>query len=291
MRERVEVKVPVRVDLAGGWTDVSPYTSDYGGEVVNFAINKYIRCSMEIDEKGRKKVEYSSDVPTGSGLGTSGAMNVGLIATIIGGDKEPEEIAELAYKFEELLDNLGGRQDQWVAAKGGFNHMLFLGEEVEPMPFEPMKSSKNWLKKYFIIAHSGISHVSGDIHKSIWERYGNGDSEVIEGLHCIRSAARVMANGLQKDRREMVVKALKEVSRGVDLLDREIHNPFRNIMDPLTENKSVISWKALGAGGGGSIGILCSSSGKDAVVKAITDAGWENMEWDYDEHGIQVNRE
>ena len=51
MPSRVEVRVPVRVDLAGGWTDVQPYTSDYGGEVVNFTINKYIKCSMEQDNE------------------------------------------------------------------------------------------------------------------------------------------------------------------------------------------------------------------------------------------------
>ena len=90
MAERVEVVVPVRVDLAGGWTDVQPYTGDFGGEVVNFAINRYIRNVMEKDADGRIRVEYSSDIPTGSGLGTSGAMNVGLIATIAGGGKSPE---------------------------------------------------------------------------------------------------------------------------------------------------------------------------------------------------------
>ena len=87
MTERIEVVVPVRVDLAGGWTDVQPYSGDHGGEVVNFAINRYIRSIMEKDDDGRIRVEYSSDMPTGSGLGTSGAMNVGLIATIAGGEK------------------------------------------------------------------------------------------------------------------------------------------------------------------------------------------------------------
>ena len=51
MTERIEVVVPVRVDLAGGWTDVQPYTGDYGGEVVNFAINKYIRSALEKDDE------------------------------------------------------------------------------------------------------------------------------------------------------------------------------------------------------------------------------------------------
>ena len=87
MVERFEVIVPVRVDLAGGWTDVNPYCTDFGGEVVNFTINKYIHATMEKDESGRIKVEYSSEVPSGSGLGTSGALNVGLIATILGHNK------------------------------------------------------------------------------------------------------------------------------------------------------------------------------------------------------------
>ena len=281
--------VPVRVDLAGGWTDVQPYSGDHGGEVVNFAINRYIRSSLEKDDEGRIRVEYSSDMPTGSGLGTSGAMNVGLIATIAGGGKSPEDIAELAFQFEALLENKGGRQDQWAAARGGFNHLLFLGDEVEEIPFEPMKSARNWLRKHFVIAYTGIEHKSGDIHSKVWERYEESDEEVISGLHLIRGAARNMAEGLQRDRRELVVKALNEVCDGVDLIDRSIHDPFREVMGELKESGSVVAWKALGAGGGGSVGILCSPMGLSNTISVVENAGWEIVEWDYDEIGIQVN--
>ncbi len=68
--------VPVRVDLAGGWTDVQPYAGDFGGEVVNFAINRYIRSVMEKDADGRIRVEYTSDMPTGSGLGTLSLIHI-----------------------------------------------------------------------------------------------------------------------------------------------------------------------------------------------------------------------
>ena len=289
MTERIEVIVPVRVDLAGGWTDVQPYSGDHGGEVVNFAINRYIRSSLEKDDEGRIRVEYSSDMPTGSGLGTSGAMNVGLIATIAGGGKSPEDIAELAFQFEALLENKGGRQDQWAAARGGFNHLLFLGDEVEEMPFEPMKSARNWLRKHFVIAYTGIEHKSGDIHSKVWERYEEGDEEVISGLHLIRGAARNMADGLQRDRRELVVKALNEVCDGVDLIDRSIHDPFREVVGELKESGSVVAWKALGAGGGGSVGILCSPTGLSITISAVENAGWEIVECDYDEIGIQIN--
>ena len=267
---------------------MQPYTGDFGGEVVNFAINRYIRSVMEKDTDGRIRVEYSSDMPTGSGLGTSGAMNVGLIATITGGGKSPEDIAELAFQFEALLENRGGRQDQWAAARGGFNHLLFLGDEVEEMPFEPMKSSRNWLRKHFVIAYTGIEHKSGDIHSGVWERYDQGDQSVLSGLHLIRGAARLMADGLQRDRRELVVKALKDICEGVDMLDSAIHDPFRDVISPLQEAGSVVAWKALGAGGGGSVGLLCSPMGVSATVSAIEQAGWEVIEWDYEDKGIQV---
>ena len=289
MTERIEVVVPVRVDLAGGWTDVQPYSGDHGGEVVNFAINRYIRSIMEKDEDGRIRVEYSSDMPTGSGLGTSGAMNVGLIATIAGGKKSPEDIAELAFQLEALLENKGGRQDQWAAARGGFNHLLFLGDEVEEIPFEPMKSSRNWLRKHFVIAYTGIGHKSGDLHSRVWDRYQNGDEKVLSGLHIIRGAARTMAAGLQRDRRELVVKALNDVCEGVDLIDRTIHDPFREVVGGLKESGSVVAWKALGAGGGGSVGLLCSPMGRSDTISAVEEAGWEVIEWDYDEIGMQVN--
>ena len=289
MSERIEVVVPVRVDLAGGWTDVQPYSGDHGGEVVNFAINRYIRSVMEKDDEGRIRVEYSSDMPTGSGLGTSGAMNVGLIATISGGGKSPEDIAELAFQFEALLENKGGRQDQWAAARGGFNHLLYLGDVVDVMPFEPMICARYWLRKHFVIAYTGIEHKSGDLHSKVWERYEKGDEELISGLHLIRGAARNMADGLQKDRRELVVKALNDVCEGVDLIDRTIHDPFRDVVGSLKESGSVVAWKALGAGGGGSVGLLCSPMGRSNTISAVEQAGWEVVEWDYDEIGMQVN--
>ena len=51
--KRIEARAPVRLDLAGGWTDVPPYTHDMGGEVVNVAINIHAHASLEIDAEGK----------------------------------------------------------------------------------------------------------------------------------------------------------------------------------------------------------------------------------------------
>ena len=78
MGDQFDVMVPVRVDLSGGWTDVNPYCTDFGGEVVNFTINKYVKANINLSGE----VSYNFDIPVGSGLGTSGSVNVARIALL-----------------------------------------------------------------------------------------------------------------------------------------------------------------------------------------------------------------
>ena len=283
----LESSAPLRVDLAGGWTDVPPYPTDFGGEVVNFAINQRVKVRRR-EEAGDSDLEFHFPVPRGSGLGTSSAMNVALAAlNSTSKFEDPDEISEQAF-LSESKENRCGRQDHWASAYGGFNHLLFIGDSVERMPFEPMKSSLNWLKRHLVIAYSGSSRNSGEIQESVWSSYSNGVEEVIQGLHKIRSSAREMADGLQQDRRDLVVSSLRGVCEGVDMIDPTIHDPFRGVVMPLIEAGSIVAWKALGAGGGGCSALLCSPTGKEHATEHIEDEGWQILEWDFDEQGVQV---
>ena len=264
-----------------------PYPTDFGGEVVNFAINRRVRVRKREEVKD-SDLEFDFPVPRGSGLGTSSAMNVAVAALNSPGQLEnSDEIAEQAF-LSESKENRCGRQDHWASTFGGFNHLLFIGDSVERMPFEPMKSSLNWLKKHLLIAYSGNSRNSGKIQESVWSSYSNEDEGVIQGLHKIRSSAREMANGLQQDRRDLVVSSLRGVCEGVDMIDPTIHDPFRDVVMPLIESGSIVAWKALGAGGGGCSALLCSPSGKEYATKYIEDEDWQILDWDFDEQGVRV---
>ena len=282
-----ESSAPLRVDLAGGWTDVPPYPTDFGGEVVNFAINRRVRVRKR-EEAEDSDFEFDFPVPRGSGLGTSSAVSVALEALNSPGQLENSDvIAEQAF-LSESKQNRCGRQDHWASTFGGFNHLLFIGDSVERMPFEPMKSSLNWLKKHLLIAYSGNSRNSGEIQESVWSKYSNENEGVIQGLHKIRSSAREMANGLQQDRRDLVVSSLRGVCEGVDMINPTIHDPFRGVVMPLIESGSIVAWKALGAGGGGCSALLCSPTGKEYATQYVEDEGWQILDWDFDERGVQV---
>jgi D-glycero-alpha-D-manno-heptose-7-phosphate kinase len=206
-----------------------------------------------------------------------------------GGDVDDlERIAENAYQLEISEGNRCGRQDQWAAAFGGFNRFVFIRDKVEIMPFEAMNSSKNFLRKHLLLVDSGIKHNSGSIQDGVWSRYDDGDSEVHEGLQIIRLASRKMVDGIQRDQRHLVVESLIETCRGVDLINTEIHDPFREVIKPLLAEKSVMGWKALGAGAGGIAALLCSPIGIKLARDAMNSAGWEILEWDFEENGVQV---
>ena len=283
MEDQFDVMVPVRVDLSGGWTDVNPYCTDFGGDVVNFTINKYVKA--RIDSSG--EISYDFDIPLGSGLGTSGSVNVARIA-LLKKNENPSlsQIAEAAYQEEIKSGNRCGRQDQWAAAFGGFNRFMFHGENVEIMPFEPARSSVKWIKKHLLIAHTGISHKSGDIQNQVWSRYESGDKEVIEGLHKIRLTTRKMADSLQRDNRQLFVESLNEVSNAIDIIDKSINAPFLQVIQPLLQDRCVMAWKALGAGSGGCAAILCHPLHIKKVREEISQSGWQLIDWDYDNNGI-----
>ena len=133
-------------------------------------------------------LSYSTDMPTGSGLGTSGAgRNVGFITTISSQSQSMLETAEIAYQFEALLGNKVVARSMGKCLRG-INHLTFTDDNVSVKSIEVSTEFSDWLEQHLLLFSSHIAHVSGDLHKSVWQRYTNGDVEIINGLDIIRDA-------------------------------------------------------------------------------------------------------
>ena len=262
-------KAPVRIDLAGGWTDAPPFCERVGGDVVNIAISHFANAEVSVDDEGKISANYSCDVPIGSGLGSTGAINVALIAAI----KDSPDSQEPAYQFEKLLGNHGGRQDQWAARFGGIQHLKFIGDEVERMPLTPPPSFARWLEKHLILANTAIKHTSGDLHSEVWERY----DEVLPHLMEIRQTGRDMAEAVQNDDRFGVCKVMNQYREAVGKLNPSLNSPYERLGD-LPE---VLAFKGMGAGAGGYVGII--SKDPEVTKQSIP---WDVLEWSIDYDGL-----
>lgn len=60
----IYAKAPLRLGLAGGGTDVSPFCDDYGGTVLNITINLYAYSKIQLIESSNKIIFESSDLNT-----------------------------------------------------------------------------------------------------------------------------------------------------------------------------------------------------------------------------------
>ena len=160
----IVTRTPFRVSLFGGGTDFEEYYKVNGGEVISFTINKSMFVTVNKKFDGKLHIRYSkmeetghvedlrhdiireclkfvgvekgveivviSDIPSvGTGLGSSGALTVGLLNalyTYIGKEVSREDLARYACNIEiGSLKHQIGKQDQWAVALGGINHIVF----------------------------------------------------------------------------------------------------------------------------------------------------------------------
>jgi len=162
-------QAPLRVSLFGGGSDLPSFLKFDHGAVLSFAINRRVfLIGHPFTHRGGILLKYSqtedvsepsalthpiakeifsryginnmdiavmSDVPAGTGLGSSSSFTVASLAFVAGINslvRSPRELAEEACHIEvDVLNEPIGYQDQWASALGGVNVIEFEGDEVK----------------------------------------------------------------------------------------------------------------------------------------------------------------
>ena len=250
-----QVKAPVRIDFGGGTTDIYPFTHKYGGAVLNAAINKYVVGKIILDDK-KTHLEYTGEIPTSSGLGTSGVMNLVWLALISKtpnkfNPKNEKELAESVYKLEQSLGLFGGKQDQYAAALGGINFLEFNKDKVRVTKLNLSSNLIKQLEDNLVLVYTGKPHLATNANKMMIENLKKGKN--IKNLLRIKKIAYEMKNALVKKDLQKFAELMNKETKERNLLHRIIvPTQIENIIKQGKENGAIAA-KVCGSRGGGSI--------------------------------------
>ncbi len=309
MPQSVTALAPTRLDFCGGWTDVQPFCDTVPGLVVNAAFSVYARVRVRpangvyhhnefVQAVCRRleltdvAVELESDAPIGSGLGGSGAVGVALVgalAAFAGKTLTHREIAELAHHIEvEDLGIIGGKQDQFAAAYGGFLALRFLGDTVETQPLSISPQRLSELTAHSVVVYTGQSRVSGSIHAHVQAAYRERNPHTLAALAAIRRISAEFCAALADGPLETLGNLLNENWKSQKLLHSSITNERVEAFFQTALASGAIGGKALGAGGGGCLYFLAEDGQSARLKSALSALGGEILAAGFDMQGLSV---
>ncbi|HEU5154223.1 MAG TPA: hypothetical protein VFU03_05815 [Gemmatimonadales bacterium] len=300
---------PVRLDFAGGWTDVPPFSSREGGLVVNAAIGLSVRAEIELggtgmllraEDLGEAAViahasqlaghgplpllraalrmfpagpctlRTFSQVPAGSGLGSSGALDVALVSVLAVSRGEAltrDQAAAYGWELEAIEAGLpGGRQDQCAAAFGGFHLLGFGADEPTIEPLDLAEDFLAELEKRILLCFTGRSRVSGETIARVMSAYERGESGVVEALRGLKETASRMAEAMKQGDDGKVGMLLQRNWELQQALDPSMSTEEMARLEAAVKKLGVLGGKAAGAGAGGCMFFLCRDG--DQVARA-----------------------
>ena len=288
MTRTVTATAPARIDLAGGWTDVPPYTTEVGGAVCNVAIELYALATVSAAAKAvapgnellraawlragepAVTVTLSSDIPIGAGLGGSSAAGVALAAALgrwSGHNRSPHDLAELSRSTETVTLGLaGGCQDHFAAAYGGAL-MLECEAETRASPIPLRDETITALHSRGLIAYTGESRMSANTITAVMRSYRHNDPVTCGALRTMAGLAPQVADALANGDLDRVGRLLALQWTAQRSLHATITTPVIDAIVADAADAGALGTKALGASGGGCVFVL-AGDGKEHAVRA-----------------------
>lgn len=284
------VRSPLRISIGGGGTDIPSYYKKKGGFFISAAINKYVYVTItEPFQKGiylkysqiektnninkikhniirevlkkefsKNKIEITTltDIPTKTGLGSSGSFSTALIKAVYLFNQKKigkRELAEKACDIEiNKLKQPSGKQDQYISAYGGINEF-----SIEKNGFINVKNlkisndTKSKLENNLLLFFTGFSRNSSLILNEQNKKTIKNNKEIIHNLDFVKSLGYEIKKTLIKGNCDEFGKLMNEhwkykLKRSSNMSNKTINQAY----DFALKN-GALGGKLIGAGGGG----------------------------------------
>lgn len=230
----------------------------------------------------------TSEVPPGTGLGSSSAMAVALVRALgehTGVRLTADEVAELASVLE--IDDLGmpiGKQDQYASAFGGLNTIEFSTSGVRVSPLPVGESTLQALDERLLLFSTGTRRHSG----AVLSRQHANPTEV-DGLHRIKALAYEMCERLRADDLDGFGTLLHRSWLAKRQLSSGVSSTHIDTCYDVAREAGALGGKITGAGGGGFLLVYCASGRQREVRRALGSLGLEELRFTFDRDGAVVS--
>ncbi len=321
----ISSRSPLRISLGGGGTDLPSYYRDHEGFLIAAAIDKYVYVSLmkpftkgiylkysELEKSNSiKKIKHPiireafnlfdksinqievttlADIPSGTGLGSSGSFTTALLKAIYTHNRKiinQEELAKLACKIEiDILKEPIGKQDQYIAAYGGINSFTFHKDEtVTVEPLNITEKTLNELEDNLLLFYTGISRSAGSILKDQKEKSEKQDPKMIDNLHLTKEIGYQSKKSLEQGDLFSLGKQMHEHWKGKSKRSKGMSNDQINSWYEQGINNGAIGGKIVGAGGGGFLMFLAED--RNRLINKMTDLGLRQVRFNFDFEGTK----
>jgi D-glycero-alpha-D-manno-heptose-7-phosphate kinase len=234
----------------------------------------------------------ASEVPPGTGLGSSSAAAVTLvraISTLVEQPMTRQQVAELASFIE--ITKMGmpiGKQDQYASAFGGLNKITFTrqGVMVEPLRIAP--EVRQALERRLLLFFTGTSRESTSILKHQRKSTEEQDGAVLQALHHIKQVAIDVQACLERGDLEEFARLLDYAWQEKRRLAPGLSTGFIDECYSLALHHGAAAGKITGAGGGGFLLLYCREQAQEAVTRVLEERGLKRMNFRFDQQGAAV---
>lgn len=323
-------RAPARLGLGGGGSDIPDYFNKFGGAVLNATINQYVYCQVQDtpnqttcvsidknlfesscstdnklslhwatlshfqkffqDELSGIKIQTYTDIPEGSGLGTSSALVVVMVKALskhFDLKLSDADIIRISYEIERIDCALaGGFQDYVSAVFGGFNFIDFY--ETNNYLCSPLSLSNNIISKFenqSLLIFTGLSRSSSAIIKDQQEAIS--EASRLQSMHDVKATALLLRDALNNSDFEKFRKIFQKSWLSKKGTSKSmVNNDLLSIEENLYLNGAE-SVKLSGAGGGGFF-LALSSEDKMLSLKKFVANNYNYINVSFTPEGVQA---
>jgi len=314
---------PLRISLGGGGTDLPSYYREHGGFVVSAAIDKYvyitlhqtffedliikysqlervrsleeiqhplIREALRLADQQANYLEITSmsDIPAGTGLGSSGSFVTALLHALHTHTKTlvpKQQLAEQACHIEiDRLHEPVGKQDQFIAAFGGITCFEFHSDDaVTVTPLKISSEALANLEDNLALFYTGYTRSASEILRDQDRRSREQDRTMIENLHFVKRLGLESKNALEAGDLRRFAEIMHIHWEHKKQRSESMSNSMINELYDLARRNGGLGGKLIGAGGGGFL--MFYTEDKTKLRHAMREAGVREVRIRFDFQG------